>query len=149
MTTKPFGYSYLLDCYNCCPLAMDDMELHYRTVEELVFRLKMNKMGPPVLLHAPCVYEGDGYISCDGNIEYYRRELYPEKAGVTAFQPLIESSLVIHSCVPTKFSSIDVYSCNDFRDLIPSIRDFLRSRFKFTSYEENLVTRGTKYGEIK
>lgn len=142
---KPFGYSYLLDCYDCNDFRLDDLELHYRTVEELVFRLKMNKMGPPVLLHAPCVYEGDGWKDLDGNLQYYRRELYPDKAGVTVFQPLIESSIVIHSCIPTKFTTIDVYSCNDFRELIPDIKEFLRVKFEFQSYEENLVVRGTKY----
>lgn len=50
---QPFGYSYLLDMYDCRPGAADDMELTYRFLEELVDRLNMTRMSQPFVIHAP------------------------------------------------------------------------------------------------
>lgn len=127
--SKPFGYSLLLDCFGCKPGVADDLELTYRFLEELVDRLGMTRMSQPVVIHGPR----------DGGLE-----LYPEKAGVSGWVPLIESGIQIHSIEPTHFITIDCYSCKWFSPV--TVINFARECFGFTDFEEHNITRGTKYG---
>jgi len=48
-TAKPFGYSYLIDLFDCKEGTADDMELHYRFLETLVDKIGMTKMSAPVV----------------------------------------------------------------------------------------------------
>jgi len=86
-----FGYSYLLDMYECRAGVADNLELHYRFLEELVDRLGMTKMSAPIVIHAP---RNRGV------------EQFPEKAGVSGWVPLIESGIQIHSIEPTHFITL-------------------------------------------
>lgn len=128
MNNKPFGYSYLIDMYNCKPGVADDMELHYRFLEQLVDRIGMTKMAPPVVIHGPRDKHGN--------------ELYPEKAGVSAWVPLIESGIQIHSIEPTHFITMDVYSCNNFDPKV--ILDFAKETFGFQTCDEKFIERGSR-----
>lgn len=124
----PFGYSYLLDMYGCREGAADDLELHYRFLERLVERLGMQAMSAPVVIHAPTA----------GGIE-----LYPDKAGVSGWVPLITSGIQIHSLEPTRFITLDVYSCNWFSEI--DVLDFSRETFGFAEFKEHSIIRGTNY----
>lgn len=126
---KPFGYSYLLDMYNCRVGAADDLELHYRFLEKLVDEIGMTRMSQPIVIHAP---------TQNG------KELYPEKAGVSGWVPLIESGIQIHSLELTRFITLDVYSCNKFD--IKTVFDFSKKYFEFEKHEEHYIERGTLYG---
>ena len=131
MNDKPFGYSYFLDMYGCKEGVADDMELTYRFLERLVDRIGMTRMSQPVVIHGPTDHG---------------RELYPEKAGVSGWVPLIESGIQIHSIEPKRFITLDVYSCNRFdKDII---LQYARECFGFEWHEEQFFTRGTKYGDI-
>ena len=125
---KPFGYSYLLDMYGVKPGLCDDIELHYRFLEDLVVLIGMTPMAPPIVIHGP---RRDGI------------ELYPLKSGVSAIQFLIESSIVQHSIEPTHFSSLDVYSCAKFDP--KEVFKFAQKTWKFSRFEENFVPRGISY----
>lgn len=127
---KPFGYSYLLDMYNCRKGAADDMELTYRFLERVVDEIGMTRMAPPIVIHAPT---NKGV------------EVYPEKAGVSGWVPLIESGIQIHSLEPTRFITLDVYSCNKFDQKI--IFEFAKKYFGFEQHEEHYIHRGLLYGE--
>ena len=81
---KPFGYSYLLDCYEAKDL--DNMEKMYRFLESLVNKLDMKLAGNISVIHGPVAFE-DGLPI----------ELYGDKAGLTAFAPLITSAIVCHT----------------------------------------------------
>lgn len=129
MTNKPFGYSYLLDMYKCRKGAADDMELTYRFLERLVDEIKMTRMSAPVVIHGPT----------DNG-----KELYPEKAGVSGWVPLIESGIQIHSLEPSRFITLDVYSCNKFDKEI--VLQFSKKYFEFEEYQEHYVVRGTNFG---
>ena len=48
--SKPFGYSYLLDMYNCRIGAADDLELHYSFLERVVDKIGMTRMSQPVVM---------------------------------------------------------------------------------------------------
>jgi hypothetical protein len=51
--SKPFGYSYYLDMYNCRVGAADDLELHYRFLERVVDKIGMTRMSQPIVIHGP------------------------------------------------------------------------------------------------
>lgn len=124
----PFGYSYLLDMYGCREGAADDLELHYRFLERLVERLGMQAMSAPVVIHAPTA----------GGVE-----LYPDKAGVSGWVPLITSGIQIHSLEPTHFITLDVYSCNWFSEI--DVLHFSRETFGFLEFREHSIVRGAGY----
>jgi S-adenosylmethionine decarboxylase len=126
---KPFGYSYFLDMYGCKDGVADDMELTYRFLERLVDRIGMTRMSQPVVIHAPTE---------NG------KELYPEKAGVSGWVPLIESGIQIHSIEPTHFITLDVYSCKEFDPKV--IMEYAKECFGFTEHEEHFFVRGKVYG---
>jgi S-adenosylmethionine/arginine decarboxylase-like enzyme len=127
---KAFGYSYLLDLYGTRPGAADDLELHYRFLEQLVSKLLMTPMSQPVVIHAPRDAEG--------------RELFPDKAGVSGWVPLIESGIQIHSVEPSRFITLDVYSCKWFSTL--TVLNFARETFGAENYSEHHIERGSRYG---
>jgi S-adenosylmethionine/arginine decarboxylase-like enzyme len=126
---KPFGYSYLLDMYNVKPGAADDLELHYRFLEELVDRLHMTRMAQPIVMHGPTKDMLD---------------IYPDKLGVSGWVPLIESGIQIHSIEPTHFITLDVYSCNAI--ITGEVLEYAREMFGFTDYEDTFIVRGSNYG---
>lgn len=128
-STSPFGFSYLLDMYDCMEGLADNLELHYRFLETLVEKLGMDKMSAPIVIHAP---------TKDG------KELYPDKAGVSGWVPLVQSGIQIHSLEPSHFISLDVYSCKKFDPQV--VKDFARECFAFKECEENFIKRGTNYG---
>jgi len=97
--TKPFGYTVMVDAFDCAVGACDDLDKHYRFLEELVDALGMTKMTTPIVVHGP---RSNGI------------ELFPEKAGCSGWIGLIESGIQIHSIEPTRFMTLDVYSCKEF-----------------------------------
>lgn len=123
-----FGYSYLLDMYNVKTGAADNLELHYRFLEELVDRLDMTPMSAPVVMHGP---------------RRRGEELYPDKAGVSGWAPLIESGIQIHSLEPSHFITLDVYSCRRFYPWL--VYDLAKKTFGFMGYEDHFIERGTRY----
>ncbi len=125
---KPFGRSYLLDMYECREGAADDLELIYRFLEELVDKIGMTKQANPICFHGP---------TANGV------ELYPEKAGVSAWIPLIESGIQIHSIEPKRFISLDVYTCGGFDPKV--IFDFAKETFGFNHAEVAELDRGVEY----
>lgn len=126
----PFGYSYLLDMYGVQAGACDDLEKNYRFLEKLVDRLGMTRMSQPVVIHGPRDSKGI--------------ELYPEKAGVSGWVPLIESGIQIHTLEPTHFITLDVYSCNCFDKQI--VWDYAQETYGFDQYEEHYIKRGEHFG---
>lgn len=125
-----FGYSYLLDMYGVRPGACDNLELNYRFLEELVHKIGMTPMTLPFIIHAPRNSKGE--------------ELFPDKAGISGFVPLIESGIAIHTLEPSRFITLDVYSCNCFDKQL--VWDYAKETFGFEGYEEHFVTRGTSFG---
>ena len=128
---KPFGYSYLLDMYGCKKGVADDLEAHYRFLERLVELLDMTPMSAPIVIHAPTV-EGV--------------ELYPDKAGVSGWVPLIESGIQIHSLEPSHFITLDVYSCKPFKQ--ETVYEFAEKTFGFTKFTANWIERGRHYDSV-
>lgn len=125
---KPFGYSYLVDLYGVAPGQCDDLEKHYRFLESLVDALQMTRMSVPVVMHGP---------TCQGI------ELFPDKAGVSGWVPLIESGIQIHSLEPARFITLDVYSCKPFTP--GTVMRHIQRYFNFEAYEDHWIERGKTF----
>lgn len=128
---KPFGQTLYIDLYNCKPGVCDDLELSYRFLEDLVRLLNMTPMAPPYVIHAP--------KDKDGN------ELFPSKAGVSGWVPLIESGIQIHTIKPKNFISIDVYTCGEL-DIVKVV-DFVKKTYGAEYLDWEVKARGTNYNK--
>ena len=90
-----FGYQLLLDLYGCKPGVCDDLTLCYKFLDDAVTALGMEKQSPP-------------------NIFRSDEARFPDKAGLSGWVPLIESSIVIHTLTPKDFITVDIYCCRAF-----------------------------------
>jgi len=95
----------------------------------LVDMLEMTRMSQPVVMHGP--------IGPDG------MDLFPDKAGVSGWVPLIESGVQIHSIEPKHFITLDVYSCKKFDPKI--VLEHARNFFGFRDYDHAFIVRGARY----
>lgn len=119
-----FGYELLLDLYDCKPGACDDLALCYKFLDEIVEYLGMEKQAPP-------------------NIFYTDATRFPDKAGLSGWAPLVESSIVIHTLTPKNFISVDVYCCKEFD--INKAKSFARRFFSPKRLDEQFILRGIDY----
>jgi S-adenosylmethionine/arginine decarboxylase-like enzyme len=127
-----FGKILMLDLYKCKKGVCDDLELHYRFLEELVERLGMQKLCQPVCLHAPVRFENGKRI-----------EIYPEKTGVSAWIGLITSGIQVHSCEESGFCSIDVYTCGELD--VEKVVEFCKEIFQPEDLDSSMMNRGIRY----
>ena len=119
-----FGFQFLLDLYNCKPGACDDIALCYKFLDEIVGYLGMEKQAPPYIFRSP-------------------DEKFPDKAGLSGWAPLIESSIVIHTLTPKDFISIDIYCCKKFN--IKRAKDFVIKFFSPQKLDSHYIVRGIDY----
>lgn len=124
----PFGYLMTLDLYGCKEGVCDDLSLCYNFLEDIVVQLKMKKQSPPYIFRSDAI-------------------LYPDKAGLSGWVPLIESGIQIHTLVPKNFISVDVYSCGKFK--AENIENFVKNYFGCKQVEKNYIERGVKYNDIQ
>ncbi|MBI2146400.1 S-adenosylmethionine decarboxylase [Candidatus Woesearchaeota archaeon] len=87
-----FGHELLLDCYGCKKGACGDLDHCYSFLDKLVDAINMRKQAPPQIFRTD-------------------HKLYPDKAGLSGWVPLVESSIVIHTLSKHNFISIDIYTC--------------------------------------
>lgn len=125
---KPFGYSLLLDLYGCRKKLCDDMNDTYAFLDGLVGFLKMHKQSEPTVVRTD-------------------HKKYPSKRGLSAWVPLVESGIQIHTLTVKNFITIDIYSCREFDRV--RVRDYVKKWFKAKDVEEHYVLRGTRYHGIK
>ena len=123
-TSVAFGYELLLDLYDCKEGACDDLALCYRFLDEIVLYLGMEKQAPP-------------------NIFFTDATRFPDKAGISGWAPLVESSIVIHTLSPKNFISVDIYCCKRFD--IEKAKSFVRSFFSPKRMDEQFLLRGIDY----
>ena len=120
----PFGYELLLDLYDCKPGACDDLSLCYKFLDDIVDYLGMEKQAPP------SIFFTDG-----------RR--FPDKAGLSGWAPLVESSVVIHTLSPKNYISIDIYCCKEYD--VQKAKDFSRGFFLPKRLDAQFILRGVDY----
>jgi len=121
---KAFGYELLLDLYDCKEGICDDLGLCYQFLDTIVTDLGMEKQSPP-------------------SIFFTDAKRFPDKAGLSGWVPLVESSVVIHTLSLKNFITIDVYCCRDF-DECKAI-DFCKQYFSPGRVETQFLYRGVNY----
>lgn len=121
---KVFGYELLLDCYNCRPHVCGDLDHCYSYLDKMVDFIGMKKQEPPSIFRTD-------------------RKSFPDKAGLSGWVPLVESSIVIHTLSGHKFISIDVYSCKEFSPA--KVIAFTKKYFSPKKIEKQFILRGKHY----
>ncbi|MDD4909659.1 MAG: S-adenosylmethionine decarboxylase [Candidatus Omnitrophica bacterium] len=121
---KAFGYELLLDLYNCKKGVCDNLLLCYRFLDDIVIHLGMEKQSPP-------------------SIFFTDAKRFPDKAGLSGWVPLVESSIVIHTLSLKNFITIDIYCCRDFDE--QSALDFCKRYFLPDRVETQFLYRGIDY----
>jgi len=119
-----FGFQLLLDLYDCKPGTCDDLTLCYKFLDDIVTYLGMEKQAPPNIFRTP-------------------DERFPDKAGLSGWAPLVESSVVIHTLTPKNFISIDIYCCKEFD--INKAKLFVRKFFSPKRMDDQYILRGLDY----
>jgi len=123
---KVFGYELLLDCYGCTPYTCGDLDHCYHYLDSLVDFIKMKKQEPPSIFRTD-------------------RKSFPNKAGLSGWVPLADSSIVIHTLSKNDFISIDVYSCKEFDP--KKVIAFTKKHFNPKKIEKQFILRGKHYFE--
>jgi S-adenosylmethionine decarboxylase len=94
MNNNFWGYHLILDCHACHRDSIMSREKVYNWITDLVKAIDMEPIGDP-------------------RIEYTAAE-FPDKAGFTAIQVIVTSSIVAHFIDSTGDVYIDVFSCKPF-----------------------------------
>lgn len=121
---EPFGWLLTLDLYDCTKGACDNLDLCYQFLEDIVLELGVKKQSPPFIFRSDA-------------------KLYPDKAGLSGWVPLIESGIQIHTLSPKNFISIDIYSCRKFSQ--NGLKSFAMRYFGARDAELHFIKRGTMY----
>lgn len=118
-TNNFWGYHLVLDCHACHVPSIQSKENVYNWITHLVRAIDMEPIGEP-------------------RIEYTAAE-FPDKAGFTAIQVIVTSSIVAHFVDSTGDVYIDVFSCKSFDNdiVIGTIKD----AFQPKSIRTNFLTR--------
>jgi S-adenosylmethionine decarboxylase len=120
---RAFGFHFMLDCYQCNPEHLDNIDACYRFLDELVEIAGATKQTQPYVFRTPEGFAG--------------------KEGLSGWVPLVESGISIHTLTVSRFVSLDVYSCKEFSR--PNIEEFTRQFFEPTEIEQQFLLRGQKY----
>jgi len=121
---QAFGFQLLLDLYGCKAGVCDDLSLCYKFLDDTVAALGMEKQSPP------SIFRSD-------------ETRFPDKAGLSGWVPLIESSIVIHTLTVKDFISVDVYCCKYFD--VNMAKDMCRKFFGPKRIDEQYIERGQDY----
>lgn len=103
------------------------MDNCYDFLNKLVVFLKMHKQSEPTVVRTDHVQ-------------------FPDKRGLSAWVPLVESGIQIHTLTVKEFITIDIYSCRKFSR--KNVGDFVKEWFKAKKSEEHFIRRGLKYNQI-
>jgi S-adenosylmethionine/arginine decarboxylase-like enzyme len=123
---KSFGQELLLDCYECDPSKIDDLNVVYNFLEEAIKVLGVNKQSPPYVFHSP--------------------KEYPDKAGISSWVPLIESGIQCHTLTVKNFVTIDYYTCSDITDVVKdNLIELAMNTFGSKKVESRFILRGVNY----
>lgn len=117
----------IMDCYGCDRKNIDSIDVCYNYLNKMTEIMKVHKQSEPFVVYTDPIK-------------------YPEKAGISGWVPIIESGISIHTLTPTKFVSIDVYSCKKYD--VKKVKYFTRKTFKPKEIEEKHFLRGEKYTHL-
>lgn len=115
----------MVDGYGGDATLLNDREVVLGSLEELVGKLEMEKLGEPVIYRA----EPNGI---------------KDPGGWSGFVVIMESHISIHTFPGRCFLSADVYTCKNGLNE-EDVKSYIMEKFKLKDLEVNFVKRGTKY----
>jgi S-adenosylmethionine decarboxylase len=118
-TNEFWGYHLILDCRACDVPSIQSHETVYNWIKKLVKDIDMEPIGEP-------------------RIEYTAAE-FPDKAGFTAIQVIVTSSIVAHFIDSSGDLYLDVFSCKSFE--IDTVINTVNEFFKPKKVRANYLTR--------
>lgn len=118
-TNQYWGYHLILDCSACDVPSIQSRENVYNWIKHLVSAIDMEPIGEP-------------------HIEYTAAE-FTDKAGFTAIQVIVTSSIVAHFIDSTGDVYIDVFSCKPFDN--DTVIASINSAFQPKKIRTNFLTR--------
>ena len=132
---KPFGIELLLDCYECDGVTVDDITVVYDFLQHSVETLGVSQQAPPFVFHSPSSYVKNGkVVDCS------------DKAGISAWVPLLESGIQIHTLTDKNFISIDFYTCGRMdKIMIEDMIKLTKLTFSPKRIVQKVLPRGEKY----
>ena len=115
-TNNFWGYHLILDCHACDVPSIQSRDNVYNFIKNLVRDIDMEPIGEP-------------YIK-------YTAAEFSDKAGFTAVQIIVTSSIVAHFIDSTGDLYLDVFSCKEFDNdtVIKSIQDTFAPKRIRTNY---------------
>ncbi len=116
-----WGFQLVLDCFGCSEEVCCDLDRGYEFLDKICIHLKMTKQTQPYI-----------FKTCETT--------FPGKPGYSGWVPIIESGIQIHTSANNRFVSIDVYSCNPFKE--EDVLDFVRTWFAPKHIETCFLHRG-------
>jgi S-adenosylmethionine/arginine decarboxylase-like enzyme len=119
-----FGESLHIDMYEIDSKMCDDLEFFYDLLIDLVEFLNMNMQSPPFIFRS-------------------QEDLYPDKAGLSGWVPLIESGIQVHTLKLQCFVTLDIYTCGKLE--IENTLQFLKDKLNTTNLECKHLIRGNYY----
>lgn len=119
MATTYWGYHLTLDCADCERDAIKDVRTVQDFINALLHRIDMKPIG-------------------NTHIEYTAAE-FPDKAGLTAVQIIVTSTIVAHFIDATGDLYLDVFSCKQFD--VETVAETVNEFFKPTKTRINYLTR--------
>lgn len=122
-----FGLHLMLDAYESDVQKLDDMKLVFKFLNELPDVIGMHKLSAPIVVNADETDSGK------------------DPGGITGFVLIAESHISIHTFVKRGFFTLDVYSCSNFEDQIPTLMDYIQKTFTFGKHSLQAVKRGLEY----
>jgi S-adenosylmethionine decarboxylase len=118
-----FGFHLMLDCYECNPKHLDDINSCYGFLDELVSEIGAEKQTQPYVFRTPEKFKG--------------------KEGLSGWVPIVESGISIHTLTESLFVSLDIYSCREFDN--DRVVAFTEQFFEPKQIEVKYLLRGTHY----
>ncbi len=127
MKSEQFGYHLTLDLYKCPKEKLENLDICYDALIQVVKLLDMKALISPYLVKAESNEDDGG----------------KDPGGITGYVIIAESHVSIHTFPKRGFVSIDAYSCKVFDYDIA--KNFFKKTFEPEDIEEHRLDRGTKY----
>src|SRR4051812_20303742 len=120
-----FGEHLTIDGYGGDKDLLNDKDLIFGFLDELLGKLEMHALSEPYIVLAP-----------DNEIK--------DPGGWSAFVVIAESHISIHTFPRREFISADVYTCRNGLD-VELIENCFTEKFQLKDIETNFIIRGKKY----
>lgn len=133
---QSFGVELLLDMYDCSPENLNNKEFCSDFLNNAIVILDVYKQAEPIVVQTPLSYVDRKGTSIDCS----------DKEGLSAWIPLVQSGIQLHTLIAKNFVSIDFYTCGRFdEEMKHTLEDFSQNAFKAKKIDVQFVQRGTQY----